>query len=82
MRVLVVEDEWKISAYVKRGLDAGADDCPINPFALKGLLARLRGLTRRRNNAPKSTVPQVADPTLDTVRRRVIRAGKTIDLTT
>jgi hypothetical protein len=54
---------------------------PCQPFALKELLARLHALTRRSNDAPKSTVPQIADLTLDTVTRRVIRAGETVDLT-
>lgn len=64
------------------GLDAGADDYLVKPFALKELLARLRAMTRRSADTPKSTVLQVADLILDTVTRRVKRAGKVIDLTT
>ena len=51
------------------------------PLRSKELLARLHALTRRSNDAPKSTVLQVADLILDTVTRRVIRAGETVDLT-
>jgi len=63
------------------GLDAGADDYLVKPFALKELLARLRALTRRAAEAAKSSVLQVADLSLDTLTHRVKRGSKAIELT-
>jgi two-component system copper resistance phosphate regulon response regulator CusR len=60
------------------GLDSGADDYMVKPFALAELSARLRALLRR--GLPRETRLRVADLEVDTVRRTVRRAGKTVDL--
>jgi len=64
-----------------RGLDSGADDYLVKPFAFAELLARLRALTRREP-AALGTALQVGDLTLDTITREVYRQGARIDLTT
>jgi len=60
------------------GLDGGADDYMVKPFALAELSARLRAVMRR--GAARENVLRVADLEMDTVRRVVRRAGKTLDL--
>src|SRR5262245_57260307 len=63
------------------GLDAGADDYLVKPFAIKELLARLRAITRRAADQTKQPVLQVADLTLDPRTRLVQRCGTAIELT-
>lgn len=63
------------------GLDLGADDYLVKPYALAELVARLRALLRRPN-ADADVVWQVADLTLDPATRMAARAGRPIALTT
>jgi len=62
------------------GLDAGADDYLLKPFALPELLARIRALVRRGGTVAP-TILRVADLELDPGRFRVKRAGTVISLT-
>jgi len=61
------------------GLDAGADDYLVKPFAVPELTARLRALARR-GQAPSAQLT-AADLTLDLSRRAVRRDGREIELT-
>jgi two-component system response regulator MprA len=61
------------------GLEVGADDYLVKPFALRELLARVRALLRRAQ--PGREVLGYADLTLDITARRVIRDGEVIELT-
>jgi DNA-binding response OmpR family regulator len=62
-----------------QGLDAGADDYVVKPFAFAELLARLRALLRR-NLPSRELVLKAADLELDLLARRVIRDGTEIEL--
>jgi DNA-binding response OmpR family regulator len=62
------------------GLDSGADDYLVKPFAFRELLARVRALLRR-DSFSKETVLRVGNFELDTSQRIVRRAGKQIELT-
>jgi two-component system copper resistance phosphate regulon response regulator CusR len=63
------------------GLELGADDYLVKPFAFSELLARVRSLLRRGSATPQETSLQLADLRLDLIRRRVERNGQRIDLT-
>jgi len=62
------------------GLDAGADDYLVKPFALVELFARLRALTRRMDARTDDAVLQIADLRADLHDRRVTRGDRKIDL--
>ena len=64
-----------------RGLELGADDYLVKPFAFSEFLARVRTLLRRGRSGMESTVLRAADLELDLLRRRVVRGGQRIDLT-
>tara|TARA_R110002167_G_scaffold8764_11_gene40088 strand:+ start:697 stop:1374 length:678 start_codon:yes stop_codon:yes gene_type:complete len=62
------------------GLEAGADDYLVKPFAFSELMARINALARRPSLKAQITELHVADLTLDLVRRTTMRAGRNIDL--
>jgi len=63
------------------GLDAGADDYLVKPFALAELNARLRALLRRSGDNGEAPVLRFADLTMDTRTRQVTRGDRVIELT-
>jgi len=63
------------------GLDSGADDYLVKPFAFVELLARLRAVIRRGQQPRVPETLHVDDLTLDTVARRLCRGGREIPLT-
>jgi two-component system copper resistance phosphate regulon response regulator CusR len=64
-----------------KGLELGADDYLLKPFAFSELLALVRTLLRRGGKAPPDPFLRAANLELDLLRRRVSRAGQRIDLT-
>lgn len=64
-----------------RGLDSGADDYLVKPFAFAELLARIRALARRQPSVLGPAL-QVADLVLDAATREVTRGSASIELTT
>ncbi len=80
MPVLFLTARDQVDDRVK-GLELGADDYLVKPFAFSELLARVRTLLRRGGKAKESEFLRIADLELDLLRRRVSRSGKRIDLT-
>ncbi|HEY6075014.1 MAG TPA: response regulator transcription factor [Anaerolineales bacterium] len=64
-----------------KGLDSGADDYLVKPFAFEELLARMRALLRRHKPTESSSI-RIADLVLDPSTREVTRGGRRVDLTT
>ena len=75
--VLILSARGSVDDRVK-GLELGADDYLVKPFAFVELLARVRVLLRR--GAPTPERLQVGDLVLDCIRRRVTRNGEAIEL--
>jgi two-component system, OmpR family, copper resistance phosphate regulon response regulator CusR len=64
-----------------KGLELGADDYLVKPFAFSELLARVRTLLRRGSSGLVQTTLKMADLEVDLLKRRATRSGKRIDLT-
>jgi two-component system copper resistance phosphate regulon response regulator CusR len=75
--VLILSARDAVDDRVK-GLENGADDYLVKPFAYVELLARVRVLLRRGQPTPERL--QVGDLSLDCIRRKVTRAGENIEL--
>ena len=75
--VLILSARGSLDDRVK-GLDIGADDYLVKPFAFVELLARVRALLRRGQALPERL--QVGDLVLDCIRRKVSREGVNIEL--
>lgn len=65
-----------------KGLELGADDYMVKPFAFAELLARVRTLLRRRTSSVLDLTLTIADLELDLARHSASRAGRRIHLTT
>jgi two-component system, OmpR family, copper resistance phosphate regulon response regulator CusR len=79
MPVMIVTARDELSDRVA-GLDAGADDYLVKPFAFSELLARVRAL-QRRSRGSESQELRVGELVLDLLNRRVQRAGQPVELT-
>lgn len=75
--ILTAKEELKDKV---TGLNAGADDYLTKPFGFEELLARIRALLRRRGDLIPTAL-RISDLEMDTLRHRVTRATKEIDLT-
>ncbi|MBF7689802.1 heavy metal response regulator transcription factor [Acinetobacter pollinis] len=80
MPILFLTAKDQIEDRVK-GLDLGADDYLIKPFAFAELLARIKSLLRRGQQQREENNICIADLELDLIKRRITRSGQRIDLT-
>jgi two-component system OmpR family response regulator len=75
--VLILSALGDVDERVK-GLRAGGDDYLAKPYAFSELLARIEGLSRRRNQGPQQTKLKAADLEMDLLARTVTRSGRPI----
>ena len=80
MPVLFLTAKDQVEDRVK-GLELGADDYLVKPFAFSELMARVRSILRRGKNQIEASVLRAADLELDLLRHRVTRSGTRIELT-
>ncbi|HAR96361.1 MAG TPA: DNA-binding response regulator, partial [Deltaproteobacteria bacterium] len=77
--VIVLSAKGMVGDRVK-GLESGADDYMVKPFAFSELLARVQALFRRISGAAETTRLTAADLTVDLLSREVTRAGRRVEL--
>lgn len=78
--IIMLTAKGEVTDRVK-GLDSGADDYIVKPFAFEELLARIRALFRRSTPNSRPEILNFGDLTLDTGTHRAQRNGRMIDLT-
>ena len=77
--VLMLSAKTTVAACVK-GLQTGADDYLVKPFAIAELLARVHALVRRSSRVTEAASLSAGDLTLDLLSRKVTRAGRELKL--
>jgi len=77
--ILILSARDRVEDRVK-GLQMGADDYLVKPFAFDELCARIQALVRRRHQAKNPTV-RLGSLEIDTARRQVLRRGQPVHLT-
>jgi two-component system OmpR family response regulator len=77
--VIILSAKRSVDDRIK-GLQTGGDDYLVKPFAFSELLARIRALIRRANSVPEPTTLTVGCLSIDLLKRKVLRAGKEIEL--
>ncbi len=77
--ILILSAKGSVEDRIK-GLQIGADDYLVKPFAFSELLARIYALVRRAKSVENLTVLQEGDLIMDLLRKKVFRAGKQIEL--
>ena len=77
--VIILSAKRSVEDRIK-GLQTGSDDYLVKPFSFAELLARVQALIRRASGAAEPSSLVVGDLSMDLLTRKVIRAGKKIDL--